>query len=168
MDAGLPHGPAAPSAWRSPEVGVQFTPYVLTPEQVAPTPPAERLDLPAVRLMIAILEEALATYQRCAAGGRDRGRAMRDVERWLSSDDASWLFSFASICEVLGVRPAQVRDDIERWRTSQDGSALLRHRYPYRRVARTHPATRRAHHDAETAAGGHAGAGRPRRTRGYE
>lgn len=128
------------------------------PAQLAAPAPAERLDRPAVRLMIAVLEEALATYQRCAAGGSERARAMRDVERWLSSDDPSWLFSFASICEVLGFQPAQVRDDVERWRAAQDESALLQHRYPYRRAPRGRDAaTRRAcpsDPEAEAAAGG--------------
>lgn len=128
---------AASAAWRSPGFGSELAPDVMMPEQFAAPAATQRLDRPEVRLMIAILEEALTTYQRCAAGGRDRVRSMCEVERWLWSDDPSWLFSFVNICEVLGVVPTQVREALERWRTAQGETVLLRHRYPYRRVAGT-------------------------------
>lgn len=167
MSTGLRFDRVAPSAaWRSPGFESELAPDVLVPAQFAAPAPTERLDRPEVRLMIAVLEEALATYQRCAAGGHERARAMRDVERWLSSDDPSWLFSFVGICEVLGFQPSQVRDDVERWRTAQDDSALLQHRYPYRRVAQGRgAATQRAcpsDPEAEAAASGQSCAHSPR------
>lgn len=128
---------AASAAWPSTGFGSELAPDIMVPEQFAAPAATQRLDRPEVRLMIAILEEALTTYQRCAAGGRDRARSMYEVERWISSDDPSWLFSFVNICEVLGVVPGQVREAIERWRRAQGETVLLRHRYPYRRVAGT-------------------------------
>jgi len=55
-------------------------------------------------LMLAILEDAM----RCVERGRGRryGRTRRqaaEAGRWLRSDCRAWLFSFASICDVLGI-----------------------------------------------------------------
>lgn len=113
----------------------ELAPDVLTPAQFASGTAADRLDRPEVRLMIAVLEDAVATYQRYAGAGEDGARPLRDVECWLWSDDPGWLYSFVNICEVLGFAPAQLRDGLMRWREEHTGSALLRGRYPFRRVA---------------------------------
>lgn len=95
----------------------------------------ERLDSPEIRLMIAVLEEAVATYQRLAVAGDDDARLLRDVEGWLWADEATWLYSFANICDVLGFVPARLRDGLARWRAERACDRPVRHRYPFRRVA---------------------------------
>lgn len=54
-------------------------------------------------LMLAILEDAT----RCIERGRRRRHAptrrkAAEAERWMRSECRAWLFSFASICDVLG------------------------------------------------------------------
>jgi hypothetical protein len=41
---------------------------------------------------------------------------MRDTEAWLGSDDPSWLFSFAHICQTLGLDPHAIRASLEQER----------------------------------------------------
>ena len=54
-------------------------------------------------LMLAILEDAT----RCIERGRRRRHALTrgqaaEAERWIRCECRAWLFSFASICDVLG------------------------------------------------------------------
>ena len=116
-------------------VGVELAPDILTPEQFAGPSATERLDSPEIRLMIAVLEEAVATYQRLAVAGDDDARLLRDVEGWLWADDPTWLYSFANICDVLGFVPARLRDGLAQWRAERASDGPVRHRYPFRRVA---------------------------------
>jgi len=123
-----PHGPAH-------GFGSELAPDILTPEQFATQSGAERLDRPAIRLMIAVLEEAVATYQRFAVAGDDDAPRLRDAEGWLWSDDSAWLYSFVNICEVLGFVPTHLRDGLAQWRAERASDSPIRHRYPFRRVA---------------------------------
>jgi hypothetical protein len=62
-------------------------------------------------LMLAILEDATLCIER---GRRRRhGRTRRlaaEAETWVRSDCRQWLFSFASICDVLGIDADALRD----------------------------------------------------------
>jgi hypothetical protein len=66
--------------------------------------------MPEQRLMAAVLDDAIDVYRHPA---RHRRRARREAETWLRSDDQSWLFSFARICETLGLDPHAVRASLE-------------------------------------------------------
>ena len=61
-------------------------------------------------LMLAILEDAILCIQR---GRRRRHPGTRrlaaEAETWVRSDAREWLFSFASICDVLGIDPDALR-----------------------------------------------------------
>jgi hypothetical protein len=69
---------------------------------------------PEMRLMLAVLEDAIGTLNRLGrsvaqpirirgAGVQDMGRRSVDQELdWIASDDLSYPFSFLNICDVLG------------------------------------------------------------------
>ena len=60
------------------------------------------------RLMLGILEDAVNVYcQRHA--GRLGLRAFREVEKWFTSPDTSYVFSFERICETLGLDASWLR-----------------------------------------------------------
>lgn len=69
------------------------------------------------RLMLAVLEEALATFQKHAAA-RTRGgqQLFADVEKWIAADDTEWLLSFLNICHAVSLEPAYLRAGLRRWR----------------------------------------------------
>ena len=70
---------------------------------------------PERKLMFAILVDAIQTYQKFADSKSFRGKALyRKEEGWFWSEDSDRVFSFASICEVLGLNPAFFR-----WRLRQ-------------------------------------------------
>jgi hypothetical protein len=59
---------------------------------------------PEWRLMLAVLEDAVAIYRKYAGmGGRKHRKLLRETEEWLFSDDTSWPFSFVNACQTVGV-----------------------------------------------------------------
>jgi hypothetical protein len=72
---------------------------------------------PEAALMRAVLEEALMCLQgHFGLMGRRGQRLAQEAEAWFLSEDAHWPFAFISICEVLGLEPAAVREALLRWR----------------------------------------------------
>ena len=95
-------------------------------------PPAQFYDPPAnlasrrpeAELMRAVLEDALLCFQKgLAHPGRRGQRLAREAEEWLFSDDTSWPFSFVSICAVLGLEPAYLRQGLRSWRHGRPPTA---------------------------------------------
>jgi hypothetical protein len=72
---------------------------------------------PEKRLMLAILEDAVNSFQEniFAESGK-RKILFDDVEQWIRADGSDWVFSFDHICEALGFTPAYVRQGLLRWR----------------------------------------------------
>ena len=71
---------------------------------------------PKLRLMAAILEDAVASLttdpRRCT---KQRRRDFADALDWIArSEENGWLFSFASICESLGIDPVHLRQGLLR------------------------------------------------------
>lgn len=65
---------------------------------------------PEQMLMLAVLEDAVATYRRYAgeAGARAR-RLFLETATWFASDDADGPFTFVAICQALDLDPAYLR-----------------------------------------------------------
>lgn len=76
---------------------------------------------PEHRLMLAVLEDAVHTYQvGCDAQGV-RGRTLfLETEAWFVSDDTPSPFSFVTICQAFGLDPDYLRAGLRRWRTRRE------------------------------------------------
>ena len=62
------------------------------------------------RLMLAVLEEAVATFQRNTHAKTRRGqRLFREAEEWIQSEDVSWTYAFENVCHTLGLDPEYLR-----------------------------------------------------------
>lgn len=69
------------------------------------------------RLMLAVLEDAVACFQKYADATRPRGRRLfQEAEEWFTEEPSGWPFSFESICAVLGIDSDYFRRNLERWR----------------------------------------------------
>ena len=103
---------------------------------------------PEKRLLLAVLEEAVATYQRYASAPRldARHRAvLADVVAWFASADSHGLYSFVGICDVLGLEATYVRSGLGLWVDSHRTPKHEGYRFPFRRVNGVrHRATGRA------------------------
>jgi hypothetical protein len=69
-------------------------------------------------LMIAVLEDAVHTYLKYARSPEPRHRELfTEAEEWVENPDASWLYSFQNICDVLGLDADYVRRGLRASRT---------------------------------------------------
>jgi hypothetical protein len=86
------------------------------------------------RLMLAVLAEAVGTFQRHARATSRRGeRLFREVDEWINSMDNSWIYSFESICHTLGLDSDNLRAGLRVWkaRRANRGARV----YRFRRVS---------------------------------
>lgn len=69
------------------------------------------------RLMLAVLENALDSYQKYVFASDGQGRQMfEEAVEWLESTNTDWLFSYRNICETLDINPDYLRRGLEGWR----------------------------------------------------
>ena len=113
-------------------------PDTMTPLQFYDRIFAEASLVPEKRLMLAVLEDAIASFQRAFIQPKPMIEESEDfnVEAWLESDDMSWPFSFASICQALDMEPEYLRNGLANWRSraQRDGMKGQVYRFPFRRV----------------------------------
>lgn len=64
---------------------------------------------PETALMYAVLEDAFLCLQKQIGVTRLCLKRARGAEEWFFSEDSDWLFSFVSVCNVLGLEPAFIR-----------------------------------------------------------
>ncbi len=70
---------------------------------------------PSNRLMLAILEDALVTFQRGLNSPVPwQRRRFHEVDRWVASDDTDWPFSFENICTALMLDPGYIRSGLRK------------------------------------------------------
>ncbi len=94
-----------------------FQPDTLLPAQYLDTFRRKTHLEPEKRLVLAVLEDAIACFQKhlFARDGKRRGM-FREAEEWIMAEGSDWLFSFESICEVLALEPQYVRQGLARWK----------------------------------------------------
>jgi hypothetical protein len=94
-----------------------FQPDTLMPAQYLDTYRRKTHLEPEKRLMLAVLEDAIACFQKYLLVRDGKGREMfRDAEEWILEEDSKWLFSFENVCEALGYNPAYLRGGLKRWK----------------------------------------------------
>ena len=80
---------------------------------------------PEHRLLWAVLRDGIEEYMKYVTATDRRGqRLYRETREWITQDNPTWLFSFVTICHVLGLNPDYIREGLERWRSEQEVSAL--------------------------------------------
>jgi hypothetical protein len=85
---------------------------------------------PEKRLQLAVLHDAILTFQRWAGVGRARPRRrFAEVADWFASEETNSPFTFVTICDSLNLDPDYIRDGLRRWRAPVDGAAKRRSRF---------------------------------------
>lgn len=65
--------------------------------------------------MLAVLEEALVTFQRGLNSPRpEQRRHFHEVDRWVSSIDTDWPFAFENVCGCLRIDADYIRTGLRR------------------------------------------------------
>ena len=89
-----------------------WQPTVVLPSQLATTPSGRRS--PEAWLMSAVLEDAFRCVDSNVGRRSQRNRReLREAYDWFSSDRRDWPFAFLTVCEVLGLDVAAVRQRVE-------------------------------------------------------
>jgi hypothetical protein len=72
------------------------------------------------KLMLAVLESAVEDFQKYVLARNPRGKQLfQEVEEWFLDNDSEALFSFASICETLGLHPEPIWKGLMVWKEAK-------------------------------------------------
>src|SRR5215813_5754937 len=89
---------------------------LIVPSQYFDRVKAERSSQPEKRLMLAVMEDAISTFQKSVRGAtRRQRRLLRETEEWISASDNNWPFSFENICSALDIEADYLRVGLNRW-----------------------------------------------------
>lgn len=83
------------------------------------------------RLMIAILQDAMACAKSAIQQGGTRGDPDLEMAMaWFEDEDTEYIFSFESICEFLDLRAEDVREQLDRlrWQARKERHATAAYR----------------------------------------
>ncbi len=97
-------------------------------------------DRAEMRLMLAVLTDAIATYQRyaSAAPSNRRGqRLFREAQAWIESQNITWPYSFANICSACDLDADNLRSGLQEWRKQKLQGKELPKYLSVRRIAGT-------------------------------
>jgi hypothetical protein len=94
-----------------------FQPDTLLPDQYLETFRRKFHLEPEKKLMLAVLEDAIACYQKYIFAHDGKGKVLaQETELWLLDQNSDWLFSFDNVCETLGFDPAYMREGMIHWK----------------------------------------------------
>jgi hypothetical protein len=97
-----------------------FQPDTLLPDQFMDTFRRKSHLEPEKKLMLAVLEDAIACYQKYLSARDAKGRALfQETEEWIVEKSGDWLFSFANVCDTLGFDPDYLREGLLKWKTEK-------------------------------------------------
>lgn len=123
--------------WENSALGSLFVPDIITPEQFYEGNRDDSSIRPVKRLMLAVLEDALRSFQNNAtATAGPRRRLFVEAEEWLCGGGGEGPFSFETVCETLGIEPEFLRKGLLEWRSQQLAGGARR------RLARRSPVVR--------------------------
>ncbi|MGE5218373.1 MAG: hypothetical protein ACM3SP_15370 [Chloroflexota bacterium] len=101
-----------------------FQPDTLLPDQYLDTFRRKLHLEPEKKLMLAILEDAIACYQKYLFARDSKGKALfQEAEEWMEVVDSEGIFAFDSVCESLGLNPDYLRRGMIEWKNT----ALAQH-----------------------------------------
>ena len=94
-----------------------FQPDTLLPEQYLDTFRRKLHLEPEKKLMLAILEDAIACYQKYVLARDSKGKSLfRESEEWVQQKGSEGIFAFDSVCESLGFNPDYLRRGMTEWK----------------------------------------------------
>ena len=126
-------------------------PDTLLPEQYLDTYRRKLHLEPEKKLMLAILEDGIACFQKYVFARDGKGKALfHEAETWVEDKGGEAVFAFDSVCESLGLDPDYLRRGMRTWKAqalAQQSQAKVVPLTPRPRpVLRANPLARRPSH----------------------
>jgi len=117
MDAERPATPPKPRRPRGrPPIHLSASLNLVLPSQLFPEFPAPGRVPGERRLMLAVLEDAIAILVKHRDASDPCARQLyHETAAWVRSDDTEWPFSFVNVCEAIGFSPSCVRRGLGRF-----------------------------------------------------
>jgi hypothetical protein len=79
---------------------------------------------PEKSLLLAVLEDGIRSLQENFRAESGKKRLLfQEAEKWLSSEDSDWPFSFASACTHLGFDSGYIRRGLKNWLAREQDEA---------------------------------------------
>ncbi len=113
-----------------------FQPDTLLPDQYLETFRRKSHLEPEKKLMLAILEDAIACFQKYVFARDSKGEALfNEAEEWIQQRAGGGVFAFDAVSEALGLNPDYLRQGLAAWKKN---ALMERHQARfYRLSART-------------------------------
>jgi hypothetical protein len=93
-----------------------FQPDVLLTEQYIDNFRRKTPLEPERALLLAVLDDAVRSFQdNLLSQNKKKQLLFEEAREWLFSNDSGWVFSFVSICGLLGLDPDYIRRGLKRW-----------------------------------------------------
>ena len=94
-----------------------FQPDTLLSAQYFETLRRRTIFEPEKRLMMAILQDAINSFQDNLLTPNVKAKKLsEEAEEWIVDKNGDWIFSFEIICQTLGFNPDYVRHGLLRWK----------------------------------------------------
>ena len=94
-----------------------FQPDTLIPQEYLETFKRRTHLQPEKRLMLAVLEDGVACFQKYVAASDFRGKKyFKETEEWVLQEPSESLFCFANVCETLGLNANYLRHGLMQWK----------------------------------------------------
>jgi hypothetical protein len=120
--------------WENGVLGSIFVPDTITPGQYYDTRRDDSAIAPVKRLMMAVLEDAIRCFQNnSGVPNGPRKHLFYEAAQWLFSEKGDGPFSFATICETIGIEPSFLRSGLRKLQNQRLAGT------PARRLARRSP-----------------------------
>jgi hypothetical protein len=75
---------------------------------------------PEGKLILAILDDAIACFQKYALARDRKGQILfQEAEDWVQETNSDWPFSFVNVCEILGFDPDYLRQGLCQWKAAK-------------------------------------------------
>ena len=75
---------------------------------------------PEQKLMLAVLDNAIACFQKYAFTRDRKGKVLfQEAEYWVQDTNSDWPFSFANVCETLEFAPDYLRQGLGQWKAAK-------------------------------------------------
>jgi hypothetical protein len=96
-----------------------FQPDTLIPQEYLETFKRRTHLQPEKRLMLAVLEDGVACFQKYVMAQDARGKKyFQETEQWILEEPSERVFAFANVCETLGLDGDYLRRGLMRWKTA--------------------------------------------------
>ena len=97
-----------------------FAPEIILPEQVLQGFRRDSYISGEKALMLAVLEDGIRCFQEHLTNPRSNPRLLsKQAEEWIRAADYEWPFSFANVCETLGIDPDALRSALLKWKAER-------------------------------------------------